>query len=348
MEKNSIIGLDIAKMSFEVCVQNTKGHTLERKRLRRDQVLSWFALREPSRVGMEACGGAHYWARELIKRGHEVRILPPQYVKPYVVRNKSDRHDARAIAQALRDPEVPSVEIASPENQGIQILHRVRTRLIRQRTAMINQLRGFLLEFGIALPKRIYAARQGVKKLLEEKPESLSMACGMVVEDYVKEFQDLDDKIDEYTKKIERSVQADPAARRVQKVLGVGALSASALVLKIRHESTYKNGRHFAASIGLVPRHDGTGGLLRIKQMSKRGDRYLRTLLIHGARAVVSHVNEKQDSLSRWIKAIVQRRGTNKAVVAMANKNARIAWHVIVREEEYNPDFAMSRYRQVA
>jgi transposase len=337
MKNITTIGLDIAKNVFEVCCQDDKGKTMERKRLMRFQVLAWFGGQSPCLVGVEACCGAHYWAREITKRGHTVRIIPPQHVKPFVRTNKSDAHDAQAICRALREPDMTFVSIADPCQQDSQALHRVRSRIIRERTALINQMRGFLLEYGIALPKRIEQARKGLEKLIQGPSEVLSPLIRSLFEDHYRELQAKDQKIEAYTAHIERQVQEDPAATRVRKVLGIGPLTASALVLKVRHESTYRNGRHFSAAIGLVPRHDGTGGKIFIRGMSKRGDRYLRTLLIHGARAVVSHVEEKTDALSLWVKRLIERRGTNKAVVALANKNARIAWRLIAKEEEYNP-----------
>lgn len=348
MTKTNNIGLDIAKNIFAACTQDEKGKTLEAKRLNRGQVLPWFANQNPSLVGMEACGGAHYWAREIVKLGHEVRIIPPQYVKPYVTRNKSDRLDARAIARALREPDIPAVSVASQENQDAQVLHRIRSRLVRERTALVNQLRGFLLEYGIALPKKIGKAREGFQKLIQEPAEALSLTFRTLLEEHWKELCEKDHKIEIYTEKIESLVENDPAGVRARAIRGVGALSASALLIKLRHESTYRNGRHFSASLGLTPRHDGTGGKIRLKGMSKRGDRYLRTLLIHGARSVVAHVANKNDGLSLWIKKLIERRGTNKAVVAIANKNARIAWHLIVKEETYNPRLATDRSLKVA
>lgn len=348
MENNSNIGIDIAKTIFEVCRQDGKGKTVERKRLSRGQVLGWMSKQVPSLVGIEACGGAHFWAREITKLGHEVRIIPPQYVKPYVMRNKSDRLDAQAIARALREPDIPCVSIASTENQDTQVLHRVRSRLIQERTALVNQLRGFLLEYGIALPKKITEARKGFQKIVAEPPESLSLEFRFIFEERWKELYEKEEKINIYTKKIEALVKKDPAGARVRKILGIGPLSASALLLKVRHESTYRNGRHFSASLGLVPRHEGTGGKVKLKGMSKRGDRYLRTLLIHGARAVIFHVTHKNDNFSLWIQGLIERRGKNKAAVAIANKNARIAWRLIAKEETYNPALAVNRTQQTA
>jgi len=336
MKEVTIIGLDIAKSVFEVCSQDDGGNVVERRQLVRGHVLGWFAQRPPCRVGIEACGGSHYWAREITRLGHQVRIIPPQYVKPYVRTNKSDAHDAQAIGRALREPDMPSVAIATVPEQDVQALHRVRSRLIAERTALINQLRGLLGEYGIVLPKRIEQARKGFTKLLENPPEALSLMFRDLLRDHNQELHQKDEKIDRYTTQIEQQVEADPAGQRVRKILGIGPLTASALVIKVRHGSAYQNGRHFSASLGLIPRHAGTGGKVTIKGLSKRGDRYLRGLLIHGARAVIAHVKHKKDPLSLWIKNLIDRRGKNKAVVALANKHARIAWRLIAKNETYD------------
>lgn len=335
MNHDSLIGLDISKSIFEACVQDQRGHVKERRRLSRRSVLAWFSQRPPSTVGIEACGGAHYWARELKALGHEVKILPPQHVKPYVRTNKSDTQDAQAIARALREPDMPGVAIADRGQQDLQALHRMRQRWVEERTALVNQMRGFLLEYGIALPAGIEQARAGSQRLLAERPGALSADFLAVLQDQVSELFRKDEMISAYTKRIEERVEADPAGRRVMKVLGIGTLTASALLIKLRHAGTYRNGRHFAASLGLVPRHAGTGGRIQIQAMSKRGDRYLRTLLIHGARAVIRHLGKRNDPLSAWIQGVVERRGVNKAAVALASKNARIAWRLITHDEEF-------------
>lgn len=337
MNNNSLIGLDISKHVFQVCVQDERGHVTMKKRLSRLNVLSWFSQQRPATIGIEACGGAHYWARELKTQGHDVKILPPQHVKPFVRSNKSDAHDAHAIARALREPDISPVPIADRAQQDMQVLHRMRQRLVEERTALVNQIRGFLLEYGIALPVGIDRAREGAKNLLEEHPATLSSDFLQVLQDQFSELLGKDEKIASYKNKIEKQVQADAAGVRVMKMLGIGVLSASALLIKLRHSGTYRNGRHFAASMGLVPRHEGTGGKVYIKGMSKRGDRYLRTLLIHGARTVIFHAKKRTDPLGLWINALVERRGANKAAVALASKNARIAWRLITQEEEFQP-----------
>jgi transposase len=340
MNNNSLIGLDISKNVFQVCAQDEKGHVTMKKRLSRLNVLSWFSQQPPATIGIEACGGSHYWARELKAQGHEVKILPPQHVKPFVRTNKSDAHDAQAIARALREPDIASVPIADRVQQDMQVLHRMRQRLVAERTALVNQIRGFLLEYGIALPVGVARARDGAKALLEKRPTSLSSDFLQVLQDQFSELLVKDEKIVFYKEQIEKQVQADRAGVRVMKMLGIGVLSASALLIKLRHAGTYRNGRHFAASIGLVPRHEGTGGKITIMGMSKRGDRYLRTLLIHGARTVIFHAKKRTDPLGLWIQSLVERRGANKAAVALASKHARIAWRLITHDEEFLPQKA--------
>jgi transposase len=340
MNNHSVIGVDLSKQVFEVCVQDAEGHVKERRRLSRSTVLSWFAQQPSARVGMEACGGAHYWARELTARGHDVRILPPQYVKPFVRGNKSDAHDAQAVARALREPDMACVPIADRDQQDLQALHRMRQRLVAERTALVNQMRGFLLEYGIALPVGIDRAREGVRALLAKRPEALSTVFLEMLQDQFSELLHRDERIGFYTQRIAAGVAADPAGVRVREVLGIGVLTASALLIKLRHAGVYRNGRHFAASLGLVPRHEGTGGDVRVKGMSKRGDQYLRTLLIHGARAAIRHVGKRTDPLGQWARRVADRRGVNKAAVALASKHARIAWRLITHGEEYQPNKA--------
>ena len=337
MSHNNLIGLDISKNVFEVCVQNEKGEVMERNTLTRTNVLGWFSTQEKSTIGLEACGGAHYWARELTKQGHKVKILPPQHVKPFVRTNKSDMHDAQAIGRALREPDMPVVPIADREQQDLQALHRMRQRLVEERTALINQMRGFLLEYGIALPLGIERMREGIKTILEKRPETLSAYFLDVLQDQYSDLILKDEKISGYTNKIEERVAKDASGKRVMEMVGIGVLSASALLIKLRHAGTYENGRHFAASIGLVPRHEGTGGKIRIKGMSKRGDRYLRTLLIHGARTAMQHIEKRTDPLGLWAKGVLARQGFNKAAVALASKHARIAWRLITHQEEFQP-----------
>ena len=341
MNKITMIGMDIAKNVFQVCVQNNRGETVEKRRLSRAKVLCWFSQQVPVIVGMEACGGSHYWAREISKLGHRVRILPPQHVKPYVRTNKSDANDAQAICRAMREPDINDIPISDRAQQDMQAYHRLRQRLVEERTALVNQIRGLLLEYGIALPVGLKRARKEISRLLEDQLDALSDDFLVLLQEQYCELLEKDRKVDRYTQQIEDRVVQDPAGVRVMKVAGIGVLGASALLNKLRHAGVYRNGRHFASSLGLVPRHDGTGGVTQTKGMSKRGDRYLRTLLIHGARSVIRHLKEeKKDPMSLWVKGLAERRGANKAAVALASKNARIAWRLIMHEEEYQPEKA--------
>lgn len=331
--QGTMIGIDIAKNVFEIYVEDETGQVVERRQLTRKKMLPWFANRPRAVVGMEACGGAHYWARELEKLGHEVRLIAPQYVKPWVQTNKSDPVDARAICRAVREPGMRFVAIASEAQQAVQAVHRVRSRLMANRTALVNQIRGILLEYGVAIPKGVAAVRKALPLLLAE--ERWAPLTRQFILEQQAELRSWDTRIEEVTEHIKRESATQPVCQRLEQVRGIGPLSASALWLKAGGHP-YQNGRHFAAALGLVPKHTGTGGKIRLGGISKRGDRYLRWLLIHGARSVVSRLGEKQDHLSCWLRRLVARRGMNKAVVALANKNARVALALMQEDQPYD------------
>jgi transposase len=331
--KSTIIGIDLAKNVFEVYVEDQGGQGIKRCRLSRKKMLPWFANRAPALVGMEACGGAHYWARELEKLGQTVRLMAPQYVKPWVPTNKSDQADARAICRAVQEPGMRFVGIASEAQQAVQALHRVRSRHMGNRTALVKQIRGILLEYGVALPKGVASGRNALPLLLAE--ERWAPRLQQFLTDQQAELLDWDTKIEAVTAQIKRENARQPICQRLEQARGIGPLGASALWAKAAGQS-YQNGRHVAAALGLVPKHTGTGGKVRLGGISKRGDRYLRQLLIHGARAVVRQVGEKPDRLSCWIRRLVARRGMNKAVVALANKNARMAFALIYNDQPYD------------
>ncbi|MGP0591128.1 IS110 family transposase [Nitrospira sp. T9] len=331
--KRTTIGIDIAKNVFEIYVEDGSNQVVARKRLSRKKMLPWFANHPPALVGMEACGGAHYWARELTKLGHEVRLLAPQYVKPWVQTNKSDAADARAICRAVQEPGMRFVGMASEVQQTVQALHRVRSRYLGNRTALVNQIRGILLEYGVAIPPGVASVRNALPLLLAE--ERWSGLVRQFLADQQAELRYWDTKIEAVTAQIKRENARQPICQRLEQARGIGPLGASALWAKIAGQA-YRNGRHVAAALGLVPKHTGTGGKVRLGGISKRGDRYLRQLLIHGARAVVRQVGEKPDCLSCWIRRVVARRGMNKAIVALANKNARMAFALLAKAQPYD------------
>lgn len=331
--KRTIIGIDLAKNVFEVYGEDEGGQGITRCRLSRKKVLPWFANRAPALVGMEACGGAHHWAREVTKLGHEVRLIAPQYVKPWVQTNKSDAADARAICRAVQEPGMRFVGMASEAQQAVQALHRVRSRYLNNRTALVNQTRGILLEYGVAIPTGVASVRSALALLLTE--DRWSGLVRQFLADQQAELEEWDSKIEAVTAQIKRENARQPICQRLEQARGIGPLGASALWAKMAGQ-TYRNGRHVAAALGLVPKHTGTGGKIRLGGISKRGDRYLRQLLIHGARAVVRQVGEKPDCLSCWIRRVVARRGMNKAIVALANKNARMAFALIDKAQPYD------------
>jgi len=329
------IGVDLAKQVFEVYVDAATGQPVERRRLSRTKLLPWFANRPPAVVGMEACGGAHYWGRELQKLGHTVRIIAPQYVTPWVQTNKNDRADARAICRAVQEPGMRFVGVASEDAQALQALHRVRSRLVRTRTALVNQIRGLLLEYGVAIPCGIRPLRRALPPLLAEARWSADFCA--VLGEAAEELRALETRLATVTHRLERISQTHPRCQLVQAMPGIGPLTATALWVKVTGQR-YTNGRHFAAALGLVPKHTGTGGKVRLGRISKRGDRYLRQLLIHGARAVVAQHRDKPDPFHRWVHRLVEQRGLHKAIVAVANKNARVAWALLQHGHPYEVD----------
>ena len=331
------IGLDLAKSVFQVHGVDRGGRTVLRRRLRRSEVWKFFAGQEPCLVGMEACGGAHHWGRELMKLGHQVRLISPQFVKPYVKSNKNDANDAEAICEAVSRPGMRFVAVKTCQQQELQGMHRVRSGLVSERTALANRIRGLLAEFGVVLPKQLAQLRCGLPQVLEDGGNGLSGSMRGVLEGLRQDLVERDARVRELDRLIEQAARQDAACQRVSAIEGIGPVTATALVATVGAGAGFANGRGFSACVGLVPRQHGSGGKAGLGRISKRGDPYLRTLLIHGARSVLSHVAGKTDRRSRWLQGLIARRGKNVAAVALANKNARIAWALLARAEAYRP-----------
>jgi len=284
-------------------------------------------------IAMEACGGANYWGREFEKLGHEVKLIAPQLVKPFVKTNKNDFNDAEAICEAASRPSMRFVALKTQEQQDIQALHRVRERAVKNRTAIVNMIRGFLLENGIAIALGVSSVRKHVPEHLEGL--ALSERMKRVIRRLYEELGEWDKKISEYDLELKQIVGQNEICRRLQKLEGIGPITATALYAALSQAKPLKNGRCFAASLGLVPRQHSSGGKPRLLGISKRGDSYLRSLLVHGARSAIITARKKSDRKSRWVTEKVKTRGHNRACVALANKNARIVWALMTKGVEY-------------
>ena len=329
------IGLDIAKQVFQIHGVDRFEKVLVRKQLRRAQVLDYFKAIAPCLIGIEACGSSHYWARELTQLGHHVKLIPAQFVKPFVKGGKNDANDAEAICEALGRPSMRFVTIKSVEQQVMQAEHRIRTRLVRARTALSNEIRGLLSEFGIAIGLGITQIRKALPMLLEDKETRLSARFKLLLGELAEELRQIDTHINEHEERLKAAAKEDDRIKRLLAIEGIGPISASALVAAVGDATQFANGRDMAAWLGLVPSQHSSGGKERLGHISKRGDTYLRTLLIHGARSVIKHCEGKEDRRSQWVKQLSKRRNRNIATVALANKNARIAWALLSRRERY-------------
>jgi len=336
------VGVDLAKNVFQVHGADRSGRPAWKRQLRRSNWLRVLLenLEPGCEIGMEACSGAHHWARELQSKGFEVRLIPAQFVKPYVKSQKNDATDAEAICEAMSRPSMRYVSIKTVEQQDIQAMHRVRSSVVGQRTAQANQIRGLVAEYGLAAPKQLSALRKAIPAWLEDAENGLTEGFRALLHGLWVELMRLDERIKELDLEIERIADAHPDARRLQRLRGVGPLIATALVAHFGDASHFNRGREAAASIGLTPRHHGTGGKNRLMSITKQGDRYLRSILIHGARSAVSQAHRKDDRLSRWVTKLKQRSHPNVAAVALANKTVRVAWAMLRNGTEFEPALA--------
>ncbi len=330
-----VVGVDIAKRVFQLHWIDVETGEIMSVQLKREKFLEHFANRAGCLIGMEACGGAQHWARKLIELGHAVKLLPAKMVKPFVGRNKSDAADARAIWTAVQQPAVKAVAVKSEAQQAVLALHRMRSQLVKFRTAQINGLRGLLAEYGEVMPQ----GRAGITKGIAAALAQLVDRLPAVLLDTLREQWARVGQLDEQVAEIERRLRAwhkeDKASRRIAEIPGVGLLTATAAVAAMGDPKSFKSAREFAAWLGLVPKHTGTGGRIRMLGISKRGDTYLRTLLIHGARSVI--VNSKQPGA--WVTNLTQRRPANVAVVALANKMARTIWALLAHERAFQKGY---------
>jgi transposase len=336
--KITTIGIDLAKTVFQVHGTDSRGRVLLRRQLRRAQMLPFFARLESCKVAMEACGSAHYWARKLQALGFDVMLIAPQYVKPFVMRNKNDAADAEAICVAATRPEMPTVPVKTASQQTILSIHRARQGFVKARTAQANQIRGLLAEFGFVIPQGINHLGKSVPEIIEDGENDLPGSFRLLILRLLDHLKVIDGQVEELEAEIVRWHRDSEASRRLSEVPGIGPMTASALVASVGDARNFKSGRQLAAWLGLVPRQHSSGGKPTLLGMSKRGDTYLRTLLIHGARAVLRFRQAQPDS-SLWAERVLARRHKNVAAVALANKNARIVWALLAHGRRFQHDY---------
>ncbi len=341
--KLSRVGVDLAKNVYQLHGVDRTGKTMLKRRLKRHQ---WFKVlldkTEPDCViGMEACAGAHHWGRQLQARGYTVKLIPPQFVKPYVKSNKSDAKDAEAICEAMSRPNMRFVTVKRVEQQDIQATHRIRAELMTQRTAKANQIRGLVAEYGLVAPKQLSSLRAAIPCWLEDAENGLTADFRALLQGVWNDLLGLDDRVCEMDKLIKRLAENNEDCVRLQQLRGIGPMTSTAMIASVGDARQYHKGRQMAAAIGITPRQHSSGDRDRMLGISKRGDVYLRTLMIHGARSAVAVAKHKDDRLSRWVTEIAKRRHPNVAAVALANKTARMAWAMLRNETDYDPDFAI-------
>ena len=341
MSKISVIGLDLAKNVFQVHAVDGNGKEVLRRQLSRRQMHPFFAKLPPCLIGMEACGGAHYWYRTLTEFGHTVRLMSPAFVKPYLKSNKNDRNDAEAICEAVQRPNMRFVAPKSPEQQTVLHLHHARRQLVRHRVAIGNHIRAVLAEYGICLPQGVKVVSQRLPALLEDAENALPMLTRHLLAELKAEHDTLIERAQQLEVQLQAWHETSEHSQRLQGIPGVGVLTATALVATVGNGQAFRNGRQLAAYLGLVPRQASSGGKDRLLGISKRGDGYLRSLLVHGARSVIRHIHRRlqagQPGGNPWVEALLQRCHVNEATVALANKMARIAWVLLARNEQYQP-----------
>ena len=340
--KITTVGIDLAKNVFQIHAVDKHGRVVVKKQIKRDQMVPFFTNLEPCLVGMEACGGAHYWARKLEQLGHTAKLMAPQFVKPYVKTNKNDAADAEAICEAVGRPNMRFVSIKNGEQQALLSVHRARQSFVKARTAQSNQIRGLLAEYGIIIPQGINHIPKRLPEILEDGENNLPGVFRRLLQRLGEHLKELGRQVDELEVQIQVWHRETEASQKLAQIPGIGPITASALVATIGDARCFKNGRQLAAWLGLVPRQHSSGGKPMLLGISKRGDAYLRTLLIHGARAVIRVADRKPDYEESWLGGLMSRRNKNVAAAALANKNARIVWALLANDRNYQSDYTPS------
>lgn len=336
MERINILGIDVAKNVFSICGLDESRKVVIESAVSRKKLLEKVMLLRPKIVAMEACGSSNYWARVFVKHGIETKLISAKFVKPFVKSQKNDAHDAVAIAEACSRPKMRFVSIGTIEHQDIQSIHRIRERLIDNRTSLVNEIRGLLSEYGIVLAQGIGHVRKNLPLILEDQESELTARARLFFTEMNRELVELDDRIDHFDQQIDGIYQQHQSiCDRMMQVEGIGIVTATALLTVLSQPHLFKNGRHFGAYLGLIPRQYSTGGRTTLRGITKHGNQYLRKLLIHGARSVINWSSRKTDARSIWIRQKLADRGHNKTCVALANKNARILWALLAHDQDY-------------
>lgn len=331
------LGIDLAKNSFSLCGVDNDDHIVLEKTVKRKDLMPFLSQIKPCVVGMEAGTGAHHWARELEKLGHFPRIMAPKFVTPYRRQGKNDRNDARAVCEVVGRPDMRFIPHKNTEQQAILAVHRVRAAYVEAHTKLANQLRGLLAEFGIVIPKGVQYLRNQWREIRQRHDETLPPLAWQELDSLYHQFMMAHQNVLSYDRKINAIVRADIRCQRLMQLHGVGPITASAVVASVGDAGVFKNGRQFAAWLGLTPRQYTTGGKPKLGRISKQGDTYLRTLLVHGARTELTNLGRRSDSKSQWVRQLRERKSWNKTAVALANKHARLIWAVLTKGDAFIP-----------
>lgn len=336
MKDIKVLGIDLAKDVFQLHGVNAIGKQVLKKRIERDKLAEYIANMPQCIIAMEACGGSNYWARVFQRNGHIVKLISPQFVKPFVKTNKNDANDAEAIVEAASRPSMHFVPIKQVEQQDIQSLHRVRSRIIKNRTALINEIRGLNLEYGIAIPLGALKVKSHLRSIIDDEKNELTSSSRELMQELYDELAETEVRLKKLEKRIKLICKENDQCRRILNIPGVGELTATAIIAAVPNANEFKNGRHMSAWLGLIPRQSSSGNKQVLLGISKRGDRYLRTLLIHGARAALCRCKNTESKYGQWLTDKKASLSLNKAAVALANKNARIIWALLKTGKEFD------------